>query len=416
MAFNMKRSIIKGTPLHKASIAKAKAESIVAQTRTQADGSLVAAGNALGKSYVPAAIDFSVDQKAIKIPESGEEKVKKGGKELTDEQKAAAAEKLRKKNLQEEYAREHPNGTLIDGKYYDVNGKEIKQKKVKGEKTPTDNMFNDVDADGNVVSRLFGRAKQAAKQKQADSKAKWEASQIEKEKSKEAKTTASTDYTVNKRDLVLNGGNWVPKKGAVSKEDDRAIWDGEQWTDNPKYMDKGDVVNPDGKFIDREKVGSVADWDPGEGPKVEAFGGKQINQYTKEQRSRLETEGVWSDEAEKMVLPEEIVDGEFVSKAEGTKLEVVATDPSGNNQTNNTVVEQEDQNTTTTRTREQKENDKIYNDFRTSKYKKKKMIEGGYTPIQSKSPMEMRDDRIYRNARADGPVRENMIKSGYKPR
>ena len=114
------------------------------------------------------------------------------------------------------------------------------------------------------------------------------------------------------------------------------------------------------------------------------------------------------------MLPEEVVDGKFVSKAEGTKVKMVATNPEGNNQTNNTVVE-EDQNTATTRTREQKENDKIYNDFRTSKYKKKKMIEGGYSPIESKSPMEMRDDRIYRNARVDGPVRKNMIKGGYKP-
>ena len=67
------------------------------------------------------------------------------------------------------------------------------------------------------------------------------------------------------------------------------------------------------------------------------------------------------------------------------------------------------------RTREQKENDKIYNDFRTSNYKKRKMIEEGYSPIQSKSPMEMRDNRIYRNAQVDGPVRRNMIKSGYEP-
>jgi len=37
----MNRPVIKGTPLHKASIAKATSESIVAQTRTQADGSLV---------------------------------------------------------------------------------------------------------------------------------------------------------------------------------------------------------------------------------------------------------------------------------------------------------------------------------------------------------------------------------------
>ena len=81
-----------------------------------------------------------------------------------------------------------------------------------------------------------------------------------------------------------------------------------------------------------------------------------------------------------------------------------------------TSTEETDQNTATTRTREQKENDKIYNDFRTSKYKKKKMIEGGYNPIQSKSPAQMRDDRIYTNALKGGPVRKNMIKGGYTPK
>jgi len=58
----MKRPIIKGTPLHKASIAKARSESIVSQSRTQADSSLVGAGQALGKSYIPAAIDFTKDR------------------------------------------------------------------------------------------------------------------------------------------------------------------------------------------------------------------------------------------------------------------------------------------------------------------------------------------------------------------
>ena len=69
MAFKMNRPIIKGTPIH-------KAESIVAQTRTQADGSLVTAGNDLGNSYIPAAIDFSTETKAIKIPESNKKKKK----------------------------------------------------------------------------------------------------------------------------------------------------------------------------------------------------------------------------------------------------------------------------------------------------------------------------------------------------
>jgi len=87
MAFKMNRSIIKGTANHKASIAKAK-QSIVAQTRTKADPSLTWAGEQLGKSYVPEAIDYTIDSPEIKVPEK---------KELTEEEKAALAAKKAKK-------------------------------------------------------------------------------------------------------------------------------------------------------------------------------------------------------------------------------------------------------------------------------------------------------------------------------
>ena len=320
MAFNMKRPVIKGTPLHKASIAKAKAESIVAQTRTQADGGLVGAGDALGKSYIPAAIDFSIDQKAIKIPK-GKEKPNPKPKE---------EEEIDMDELLKDDEDEIVDAGLDDDRAVNPNKKDrgYKNWKVREEEE-------------NI--RLA-----------EENKARLDAASAKRKEAQRLK-----DIQMNKK--------------------------------------KGQVYEP----------GSI---------KADAVGGKQISQYTKEQRDRLASEGAWSDEAEKMVLPEEIVDGKFVSKAEGTNLEVVATDPKGDNQTNNTVVEEADQNTTTTRTREQKENDKIYNDFRTSKYKKRKMIEGGYNPIQSKSPVEMRDDRIYRNALKDGPVRKNMIKGGYTPR
>ena len=63
MAFNMNRSIIKGTKLHKASVAKAR-QSTVSQTRMQADPGLVKAGRDLGLSYAPGAIDYGLDTKA----------------------------------------------------------------------------------------------------------------------------------------------------------------------------------------------------------------------------------------------------------------------------------------------------------------------------------------------------------------
>ena len=79
MAFRMNRPTIKGTANHKASIAKAKAQSIVSQRRTQADAGLVGAADALGKSYKPQAIDFELDKINIDVPEK--KKGDKGKKE-----------------------------------------------------------------------------------------------------------------------------------------------------------------------------------------------------------------------------------------------------------------------------------------------------------------------------------------------
>ena len=91
MAFKMNRPIIKGTANHKASIAKAKAQSIVSQRRTQADAGLVSAADALGKSYKPQAIDFELDKINIDVPE------KKEKKPLTPEEQAAKDARKRSK-------------------------------------------------------------------------------------------------------------------------------------------------------------------------------------------------------------------------------------------------------------------------------------------------------------------------------
>ena len=99
MAFRMTRPTIQGTEYHKASVLKAKAET-VAQTRTAADPTLVAAASALGKSNISKAIDFTIKPAEIKIPEGD------GG-----------------------------------------------EKKPREKEKQTDNAFNDVNKDGNVLSR-----------------------------------------------------------------------------------------------------------------------------------------------------------------------------------------------------------------------------------------------------------------------
>ncbi len=72
---------IKGSPVHKASIAKAKyaKQPTVSQSRTTADPSLVAAGDQYGKSLVPEAIDFR-----IKSPKVTWDKTKKDTKDIKD--------------------------------------------------------------------------------------------------------------------------------------------------------------------------------------------------------------------------------------------------------------------------------------------------------------------------------------------
>ena len=397
MAFNMKRPIIKGTPLHKASIAKAADKSIVSQRRTQADSTLIAAASAMGKANVPAAVDFSLDQTIDGIGDA------RGGRKKK-EVKAAAAEKLRKKNLQEEYAREHPNGTLIDGKYYDVNGKEIKQKKVKGEKTPTDNMFNDVDADGNVVSRLFGRARQAVKDKKRKNIEEYYDKNIEKEKIKAEKL-----------------------KIRIAQEKEQAKIDAEKQAkidaeNLKKNQHKAKVAaDKEAQRLKDIQMAKTFDEPITTGAVVNAVGNQQMQQYTKEQRDRLQTEGVWSEGEEKMVLPEEIVDGEFVSKAEGTNLEPQELDyvdgkyVAKGSQDEKEVVE-EKKTLSNLEIRKKRMADKKWSNPKTSQYIKDQMLKEGYVPNESKSPMEMRDDRIYQFARKDGPVRKNMIKSGYTPK
>ena len=156
MAFRMNRPMIKGTTHHKASIAKAKATSVVSQSRTKADAGLIAASNALGKSYKPSEIDFELDKINIDVPE----------KKKKEKQPKVKKEKTRKENLKEEYEREHPGGTLFpndDGgyQYYDADGKLVSNKvydkdgnEVKKERSKTGK--NIVDGVKTVIGGIVG--------------------------------------------------------------------------------------------------------------------------------------------------------------------------------------------------------------------------------------------------------------------
>ena len=102
MAFNMKRPIIKGTPFHKASIAKAKQKSIVSQSRMAADGGLVKSGQLLGESYIPKEIDFSINREKPLTRKDVEKLLKNKKKRKLNIKKTKTKKKVKNKEKEEE--------------------------------------------------------------------------------------------------------------------------------------------------------------------------------------------------------------------------------------------------------------------------------------------------------------------------
>ncbi len=119
MAFRMNRPVIKGTANHKASIAKAKATSVVSQSRTKADAGLIAASNALGKSYKPSEIDFELDKINIDVPEKKEKKPltpeEQAAKDAKKQQRKAKRKKIGKNILDKAGKLVEGVGTLVGG-------------------------------------------------------------------------------------------------------------------------------------------------------------------------------------------------------------------------------------------------------------------------------------------------------------
>jgi len=530
----MKRPVIKGTPLHKASIAKAKTESIVSQRRTQADSSLVAAGNALGESYIPAAIDFSIDQKAIKIPKSEEDKGKNNSKTKKDLGKTSKKTKVKEKyddsGLVNPEAEGGDYNLEINYPEEDVKKKDIKKKKVKDvlindtesadskyvapyvdEAEDKDNDYSGIENDNSdptdgstsAKNKPYKNWKVRENEKNiADAeanKAKADAASAKRVAEANAKAKADAEAKKNNTNFNYNLDNnsdivaqEVPKTKPKTKSKvkvDPSVSAAE--TKAKKEFDNRDktvvsTIKPKNieqipNNISEPKVEQAlplserktikAHLDPNLNkevlPDIEGTGNIQTprlnphDQYAANLPEDAEDHftGSYNDYAYTTVMTDIDGDGEldeqevWTYKGDVINENQVSTDAytsiisdlsDKQEQKNNKEIKQKKENLNSNtpsndstsvdltpqpqpaannkttppqaRTREQKENDKIYNDFRTSNYKKRKMIEEGYSPIQSKSPMEMRDNRIYRNAQVDGPVRKNMIKGGYTPK
>jgi hypothetical protein len=444
MAFNMKRPVIKGTPLHKASIAKAK-ESIVSQRRTQADASLVGAGNALGESYIPAAIDYSIDQKAIKIPESGEEKVKKGKK---GRKEIDMAELLKEDEDIVE------NAGLDDKRTVNPNKKDkgYKNWKVREEK---ENIRLAEENKARLDAASAKRAKAAAEAK---------------------KNNTNMDFTTKNPDIVMPEDK--PFK-PNPKSDIRVM--------NKEELDAAQekTINRDA-LITQEEAGT-ATGDKGKGKlvkktKEELAIEAEVKAKTAE-TLRVETERAAKVKADKIAviktekakvkaaeqkvkqdavdIKNEAIRGRNKRKADAREFygkdvkltqarlnaysDAVKKQEAELSATPTEIPEQDDPEPWEIAAQEKRDlnsntpqNAPVQPEKKGVESEKPKVSSGkqkrldlkyklagpsvranmeadGYTPLKGKSPMEMRDDRVYRNARVDGPVRKNMIKGGYKP-
>tara|TARA_R110002012_G_scaffold33991_1_gene98808 strand:+ start:541 stop:1653 length:1113 start_codon:yes stop_codon:yes gene_type:complete len=366
MAFKMNRPIIKGTTLHKASVAKAKKPAVAPYSPHAAD--VLSSVDEYAKSFVPHAIDFSLDMPTLDLPDKEKKTKKEKGertkwkdsklnpknwfKKAIEKGKIKRASKKRIKELQEEYDREHPDGTLFpDGKYYDAKGREVKSKVTQ----------------------------------------------------KQTKKDIAEQYTVKPKDLVLKNGNWIPKKGAVSKLEDKAIWDGEQWVDN-------EVMNLSVQGLGRDKK-SIITVDP---IIMNQFGDRKMRNYNKEEKERLKTEGVFNEEVGRVVLPEEhnSETGEFISSDKETEVIIINEDVKNREKTKTAPSTKPKPSDFRDR-----KNPFGGTETRNDQYRKalKEWYKNNPSSKTDKSAMQKRDDRIWKFAQKGSAIHKNMRKSGYIP-
>lgn len=392
MAFRMTRPTIQGTEYHKASVLKAKAETVT-QTRTAADPTLVAAGSELGSSYIPKAIDFTIKPTEIKIPEGD------GGEK-----------KPREKEKQTDNAF---NDVNKDGNVLSKSGKVIGKGVVNGVGVligaggqilnaagdileGTVNAAGEVvDLAGNVIGGVLGGVDKVLKgidQEAQDARNKYKVKQAGKfeDRFNKAMIGGQTE------EEYYSG--MMPKPNTNTKKSDYI---------SPEVEDGEKIAM---EIAEKNRILSRKSTTTAEPPVVTGFGERGIANYSSAQQKELEEKGVFNEDAGRIVLPSEVgPNGEFISKAEEVvqmAREIVVV-PSSNSKT--------EQSTTTTKPK-------------LSDFKDGKNAFGGnvsknqaYDEAMKKwrrenpNPIQMRDDAIYKNAIKDGIVQKNMIKSGYKP-
>jgi len=390
----MNRPVIKGTANHKASIAKAKADSIVSQRRTQADASLVGAGKAMGESYIPAAIDYSIKQKGIEFLDIKKEKgtppppqLEKMEKLKEPELKGPDLEKrevpeLKQKDKKETYIEEPEDADVNDFSYIENNNASSNAKSDSANPKPYKN-WKIRQEEENIAAAEANKKRldEASRQR-----AKTNSTKVKPKKSKLLPTNA-TEIELKKADTTTE-----------SKKTPKAH-------NNPEYNVKGSKYDSEGNLT---SLGGVTD-SPG---------------YSYEQESDQWTyNGIAVESYE---VPEELVDSEDENKEERenkSRNRNLNSNTPSNKPVEEDIIQpqppkpvvEEKKTLSKLEIRKKRVADKKYNDPDTGKNVKDQMLKEGYVPNESKSPTQARDNRIYRNAIKGGAVQKNMIKSGYKP-
>jgi hypothetical protein len=409
MAFKMNRPVIKGTANHKASIAKATSESIVSQRRTQADTSLVGAGKAIGESYIPAAIDYGIEQKGVKFldikKEGGKGKDKGKTKKGSNEIKVGSTADTYTGGFGEDnsdikapdvdYKKPKSDIRVMTPK--ELKNKD-KKKKVKKEKKPKvkkekgDNIFEkgyksirdkirakreqkelDFQAKQEEKNRIQAEKTKASRiKKENEAAAKAEADRIAEQKRLATLKAQEDRFKNNKLDITSE----VDESERLLQSIDEKKGEDIKTKPKPKEIVRSNIITEEDIAIANEKAKKAAAFDP-----------EDARVYTKEEQGRLK----FDEKTNEMRLPEEIA----ADKTTYTEEPVV-----------------EEKKTTTSNARQRRLDKKWEN---AGPNVRANMEADGYVPPESKSAALMRDNRIYRNAIKGGAVRRNMIKSGYKP-
>jgi hypothetical protein len=461
MAFKMNRPTIKGTALHKASIAKAKSESIVAPAEAGADATLVAAGNALGLSNVGKAIDFGIDSTKLKFKKKKEkEKKEKEKKEDTSE------ETIERDNRTDEQIVSLPTRGYVQPQKKEE--ELIKAQGEPGEPTVGNDKFLDAAAKAGIDINTLEDYEKAERTLVYDDKLdNWrerhgegvpevpvaagflsDEGEVEPTDIFADKTKAGGIFQVSGDDMVDDGkGGYAPKEGATSLYGD--TWDAKAggWRNNAKEKYYG----PEGQKIFKEqadklsaqqhrkaekalKIQNLAAAKEYYGPGV-SVGKTAMNEYEKllyDENGRRRTNKQIKDYKENLENPpleiEEINDpelgdakyDEFIEKQK--QEEFVRKDDNNNKipdylEREPEVVPVAEENIATEKPKQSDFRDKknSFGGLVTAADQQKKALKEWYSAGNADSPLDKRDDRIWNGAIKSGKVHENMRKSGYIP-